>query len=802
MPSRKHTESMVPGPLGAPVPSFLDGPSRGMLQKIIDIGTRLVGARYGAIGILTEAGDSIQDFFTSGIDEKTRQAIGDYPTGKGILGIPIHDPAPLRLKKLDQDPRSVGFPKHHPPMNSFLGVPLSSKEKVYGNLYFTEKQDKDEFSEEDEVLAESFAELAVRAIEREHVYEDAQRARDFFRSIVDNNADAVVITNSKREIIFWNEAASQLYGYTEEEVLGRNIGLLVPPEMQDEWINVFEPQIASLFRSGQPHRFEAIRVRKDGSRVTAGVTLSPVLGRDGEIIAISGVAKDLTQTKRAEENLLASEQRYQEILENVQLISVGLDSEGKINFCNDFFLNLTGWKRNEILGRNWFETFLPAGVRDQVQRMFKETTAKGQIETHFQNEIITRTGAHRLISWNNTVLRDSEGKIAGTISIGEDITVRRQAEERALQNQKLEALGRLSSGVAHDFNNALGIIHGGAEMLERLITRKGADPDALEYLDIIQKSAMGAAHTVRRLQDFARKREDRPLGYADVNDVIRDAAEMTRPQWKSEADAEGKTIEMAIRPLASHSTVNGEEASLQEVLINLIINAIDAMPDGGRITIATEDTPEGPRISVQDTGIGMPPNVRERAFEPFFSTKGEQGTGMGLSMVFGIVHRHGGTPEIQSEEGAGTTVSFVLPATRKEEPLIEPEARISHPPARILLVEDKPDMARIVRALLEAEKHTVEIAQTGNEAIEAFSKSSHDLVITDLGVPDMTGSEVARRLKSESPNTPIILLTGWQSEMSPEMMTESGIDLVIGKPVTKKELYRAVAGLLEEHGTN
>lgn len=510
-----------------------------MLQQIVDIGTRLVGARYGAIGILNEDSGAIARFYTSGIDEKTRKALGPFPAGKGLLGVPMRDPAPLRLKELKKDPRSAGFPEHHPIMNSFLGVPLHSQGKVYGNLYFTEKQGADEFSLEDEKLAQSFAALAVAAIEREEVH------------------------------------------------------------------------------------------------------------------------------------------------------------------------------------------------------------------------------------------------------------------EKALRNQKLEALGRLSSGVAHDFNNALGIIHGGAEALERLVRKNGADADMLEYLDIIQKSALSAAHTVKRLQDFARKREDRPLGWANVNDVIRDAAKMTNPQWQSEAEARGITIEMALRPNAAHSIVNGEETELQEILINLIINSIDAMPEGGRITISSEDTPEGPRVSVRDTGTGMPPGVRKHAFEPFFSTKGEEGTGMGLSMVFGIVKRYGGAIDIESAENAGTTVSFVLPASETRTATTHDDKDPPGGSARILLVEDEADMARILQALLEEAGYAVEIARTGKKAIEVSSGADFDLVITDLGLPDLPGTEVAQRIKAASRNLPVILLTGWQTEMTSGKMAEAGIDLVMGKPVRKEDLHRAVARVLE-----
>jgi PAS domain S-box-containing protein len=463
-----------------------------MLQQIIDIGTRLVGARYGALGVFSESGDSVIRFITSGIDSAVREAIGPFPAGKGIIGLLARDPRPLRIGDMGEDPRSAGFPEGNPPMTSFLSVPLLSRGKIHGNLYFTDKQGMREFSAEDEKIAQSFASLSVAAIERESAFHVARE----------------------------------------------------------------------------------------------------------------------------------SESRYWEILENLLLISVGLDLQGKITFCNDFLLQRTGWSREEILGRDWFEIFLPPETRDEVHDLYLKMIAGGGWRPHHLNEIVTREGARRLISWNNTVLRDPEGNVIGTISIGEDITARKMAEEQLHQSEKIEALGRLSSGVSHDFNNSLGIIHGSADVFERLL---GKDTDAhiLDYIDIIQKFAMSAAQTVKRLQDFSRKREDRPVGVADLNVVIREVAEMTSPRWKSEAEAEGVPFEFIVRPLAKRPLVPGVEAELHEILINLINNSLDAMPEGGRLFVTTEDTREGPRVSVKDNGAGMTPEVKARAFEPFFSTKGE-----------------------------------------------------------------------------------------------------------------------------------------------------------------------------------
>jgi signal transduction histidine kinase len=435
-----------------------------------------------------------------------------------------------------------------------------------------------------------------------------------------------------------------------------------------------------------------------------------------------------------------------------------------------------------------------------VKRLHRGIVASGAAAPHHENEIVTREGARRLISWNNTILHGPNGNVTGTISIGEDITERKLVEDQLHQSEKLEALGRLSSGVSHDFNNALEIIHGSAEVLERLLRREEVDPDILEYVDIILKSAMSAAGTVKRLQDFARKREDRPASVADLNEVIREAAEITSPRWKSEAEAGGIPLEFIVEPLARKPLVSGVDTELHEILINLINNALDAMPEGGRITLITEDTPEGPRVVLADNGHGMSAEVRARAFEPFFSTKGESGTGMGLSMAFGIVKRYGGSIAIESEEGAGTRISFSLPSSEFVEDDYGEETIIHAGPASILVIEDEPDMVRVVRDLLEEGGYTVEIAGDGATGIEIFSGARHDLVISDLAMPGMSGTEVARRSKDISPATPVFLLTGWQAVMDSEELSECGVDRVMVKPVKKAKLHRNVTEMLTGSG--
>jgi len=267
-------------------------PETKLLEEIVELGARLVGARYGALGVMNARGDGLERFITAGIDEESRARIGSLPTGKGILGALIRDPRPLRLANLHADARSVGFPGNHPPMNSFLGVPLQSHGGVYGNFYFTEKEGAPEFSAADERLAENFARLAVQAIENPMAVEEGlRRDLDAFRTALAETG-AVIITNPAREIILWNAGAEEMFGIPREDALGRRIEeLLVPPEEQVEWRRRYVHEHTRDLRAGRTVRYETTRFHKDGHSLAVTVALSPIRHGSAGIMAVTGVYK-------------------------------------------------------------------------------------------------------------------------------------------------------------------------------------------------------------------------------------------------------------------------------------------------------------------------------------------------------------------------------------------------------------------------------------------------------------------------------------------------------------------------------
>ncbi|MBI2467446.1 MAG: GAF domain-containing protein [Candidatus Rokubacteria bacterium] len=365
------------------------------------------------------------------------------------------------------------------------------------------------------------------------------------------------------------------------------------------------------------------------------------------------------------------------------------------------------------------------------------------------------------------------------------------AQDHLVQAEKLRALGEMASGVAHDFNNILAAILGRVQLM---LTRV-EDATLRHWLEIVERAALDGAQTVRRIQEFTRVRRDQPTETVDLAQVLRDAVEMTQVRWRDEAQSRGFEIRL-VTEIDPVPPVDGQSAELRQALTNLILNAVDALPQGGTITVGTRLQEGAVEVSVADTGVGMPEAVRRRIFEPFFSTKGPRGTGLGLAMVYGIVSRHGGEVSVESREGTGSTFTIRLPVARGAplagagSPAGAPEAG-----ARVLVIEDEERVRDTLADMLRQARHEVVVASRGAEGLERFRSDSFDLVVTDLGMPGMSGWQVALAVKALRPEVPVVLVTGWGVELPPEQLRASGVDRVMTKPIRFDEVREVVASL-------
>ncbi len=374
----------------------------------------------------------------------------------------------------------------------------------------------------------------------------------------------------------------------------------------------------------------------------------------------------------------------------------------------------------------------------------------------------------------------------------------KQAQDQIIQAEKLRAMGEMASGVAHDFNNVLAVILGNIQLLLHQLDHLRPE-EIRERLRTIERSAKDGAETVRRIQDFTGMRRDKEFTLLSLNDLIKEVIVVTQPRWKDQPQQRGVQIECTYQ-LGEVPLIMGNPSELREVLTNIIFNAVDAMPSGGKITISTQpQTDEWVEIRITDTGIGMTDEVKKRIFDPFFTTKGVTNSGLGMSVSFGIVKRHGGEILIESEVGKGSTFIIHLPIGYEEEKKEKEPKPISReaPSARILVIDDEDSVREILARILKAKGHEVVVASNGEEGIERFKSEKFDLVFTDLGMPKISGWEVGKTLKGLNPKVPVAMITGWGMELNRERMSENGIDLVVCKPFEFDQVLQLVSEALE-----
>jgi GAF domain-containing protein/ActR/RegA family two-component response regulator/anti-sigma regulatory factor (Ser/Thr protein kinase) len=365
-----------------------------------------------------------------------------------------------------------------------------------------------------------------------------------------------------------------------------------------------------------------------------------------------------------------------------------------------------------------------------------------------------------------------------------------QAQDQLVRSEKLRALGEMASGVAHDFNNLLAAILGRAQLLLHRVE----DPKARQWLQIIERSAEDGAKTVRRLQEFTRIRRDQPSVALDLNRVVREALELTESSWRLGPPRRGVSIQ-AVTELASDlPKTTGDPAELREVMTNLILNAVDAMPHGGTLTLATARRGDSIELRVVDTGVGIPEAVRAKIFDPFFTTKGPKGTGLGLSMTYGILSRHGATIAVESQEGQGTTFTMLFPVSAiPETPVPVEEALPEAVPLRCLVVDDEEMVGDMLADVLRSAGHTVTVARNASEGLAHVQIEPLDLIFTDLSMPGMTGWELARAVRAAVPGLPVILVSGFAVEVSQEELEASGVHSVLAKPINIGDVLEAAS---------
>lgn len=369
------------------------------------------------------------------------------------------------------------------------------------------------------------------------------------------------------------------------------------------------------------------------------------------------------------------------------------------------------------------------------------------------------------------------------------LTTLQKAQKQLIQQERMSALGQMASGIAHDFNNVLMPITGFSEILLEDPHALDDREEALHMLRMIKTCGDDARHIVRRLR-LIYKEEESDYTMMDLAEVLESVVSLTMPKWKEEMNAKGVNIEIETE-FEEHSPIKGNISELREALTNLIFNAVDALPEGGTITLRLLAQGKGGVVlEVSDNGIGMDSETLSRCMEPFFTSKGEQGSGLGLSMVHGVVQRHGGSMDVNSESGVGTTVRMCFPVPADTRVAEEDSTKMAEAlsPMRLLVVDDEARSRHIMSRILKRDGHSVELAERGEEGIKKALSGSYDMIITDRAMPFMSGDEVAATIARTKPNLPIIMVTGFGDIMNGEGECPVGVRQVLTKPVTVNDL--------------
>jgi PAS domain S-box-containing protein len=657
-----------------------------------------------------------------------------------------------------------------------------------------------QFDERDDVTG--FYVLATDVTEHAETIEALQDSEAALRNIVDSATDGIVIISARGIIESFNPAAEAMFGYRESDVIGRNVNLIMASPHKEK----HDGYIERYFRTGEARIIgigrEVHGVRKDGTHFPLEIGVSEL--KDGET-KFTAILHDLSERKRAEDAVRYQRDFAENLIDVAPMIVLVLDGQGRIVRYNRFLEQLTGWSLEETRGANWFETFLPADERERIRTVHGETCSG--VETGGKiNRILTKGGEERYVEWFNTTLEGADYSDTGVLAVGRDVTEARLLEEEFRQSQKLEAVGRLAGGIAHDFNNLLMGILG--------CCRSAKQDRSPAHLEEIEKAAERGARLTRQLLMFSRRRIESPRPMF-LGDAIRDTERMIR-------QLVGEDIAMHIDVEPGVGPVLADAGAIEQVLMNLVVNARDAMPNGGELSIRIAETvcsrddtgvllqgKDGPHVVliVSDTGCGMDEDTKARVFEPFFTTKPEgEGTGLGLASVYGIIGHLGGHIHLDSAVGVGTEIRIHLPRSE-----VAPEdgsarsATQSAPAAgggeTVLLVEDERLVRASVRQILKQLGYQVVDAPNPSEALERCAELERDpdLLLTDMVMPGgMSGSDLARELTRQRPGLRTVFMSAYPAELLVEQGRIDAGQPTLEKPFDEEQLATVVRRVLDE----
>ena len=660
-------------------------------------------------------------------------------------------------------------------------------------------------------LAFTFDEMAhsleKREDERRHADEELRSSEKKYRELANLLPDVVFETDEKGNLTFANQNAFDAFGYTLNDFdQGLSVFQMLVLEDQDKAREIFLKAL-----EGEKLDHEYTMNRKDGSKFFAIIHPAPII-RDGHPVGLRGIVVDITERKRAEEALRESEERYKTIFRTTGAATVIVEEDTTISLVNTEFEKLTGYSKEEIEGKRSWTEFID---KEHLERM-KEYHNTRRIDSNlaprsYESNFVDRNGNMRDVFITVSMIPGTKKSVASILDVTESKRTEREMsalQEQLRQSQKMEAVGRLAGGIAHDFNNSLTVIKGYSQL--SVMELKQDDP-LRGNIEEIQKAAERAANLTRQLLAFSR-RQVLEMKVLDLNTSLKDVDKMLRRII-------GEDIELVTLLADDLGKVKTDPGQIEQVIMNLAVNARDAMPNGGKLTIETVNVildEEYARnhvavkpghyvmLSVSDTGCGMGPEVKERIFEPFFTTKEKgKGTGLGLSTVYGIVKQSGGNIWLYSEPGHGTTFKIYLPSVDEPIEEVAEKAAIDEIPRgneTILIVEDDEAVRKLAVRVLEKQGYTVLESHQEFEAM-SFCKEREDpihLILMDVVMPEMSGRQLIESLKQMRQDFKVLYMSGYtDNAIVHHGVLEKGVNF-IQKPFTFEGLARKVREVLDK----
>jgi PAS domain S-box-containing protein len=712
------------------------------------------------------------------------------PLGRGVTEYVLRTGEPLLASpsvaadlERDGEIELIGAPSI-----DWLGVPLKLGDTTFGVLVVQSYTPGIRYGEDDKAILQFVSRQVAMAIERTRAQEALRASEQRLRDIIEHSTNMFYSHTPDHVLTYVSPQSRQFFDCEPEEALVRWTELATDNPVNRVGFERTEQAIATGVPQ-PPYELELVGMR--GRRIWVEVREAPVV-RDGGTVAIVGSLTDITERKRVEEALCESEDRYRRLVE-LSPDGIAIHRGGKVVFCNLAGARLLGYTlAEEVLDRPILD-FVQPEMHELVATRVRAAMADGRSQPPAEERFVHADGS--LVDVEVTSTPFSYAGAPAVLVVFRDIRPRRQLEERVRHMQKMEAIGRLAGGVAHDFNNLLQAL---LSTVEAVRTR-GKEPDRLaETLREMETNIRRGAALTRQLLLFAR-RELARSERLDLNDVVAGATSLLRRLVRED-------IRLSLVPECADLPFDGDRGQIEQVLVNLVVNATDAMPDGGVLVICTGGNPSEVWVEVTDTGVGVPAELHERIFEPFFTTKApERGTGIGLAVVHGIITQHNGYVELTSAVGTGSTFRVVLPrvataAPTAPAPLSEAGAPIRTGGGRVLVVEDEDGARLALEEILRVLGFDVAVAASGEEGERLAAAAGFDVLLTDFVLPGIDGGELARRLVARSPSLQVIVMSGHAENERMRSGIMSGAVRFLQKPFDMDTLARALRAALDGGG--